>query len=234
MHSLWGLQFQHVDFGAHTHTHTLEYYSAIIKNEIMPFAATWMDLDIVILCEVRERQVSHNITHIKSQICYKWSYLQNRNRFTDTETNLWFSSVQSLSLVQLFLTPWTAALQASLSISNSRSLLKFVSIKSVIPSNHFILCHPLLLLPSILPIIRVFSSESILLNRWPKYWSFNFNISPFNEYSGLISCRLDLLDLLAVQDTLKSLLQHHSLKASIQVVGERETGLADASSLCIK
>ena len=127
---------------------------------------------------------------------------------------LGFSSVQSLSHVWLFATPWTAARQASLSITNSRSLLKLMSIESVMPSNHLILCHPLLLLPSILPSIRVFSSESVLRIRWPKYWSFSFNISPFNEHSGVIF-RMDRLDLLAVQGTLKSLLQCHSSKASI-------------------
>ena len=111
--------------------------------------------------------------------------------------------------------PWTAARQASLSITNSRSLLKPMSIDSVMPSNHLILCHPLLLLPSIFPSIRVFSNESVLHIRWPKYWSFSFNISPSNEYSGLISFRMDWVDLLAVQGTLKSLLQHHSSKASI-------------------
>ena len=126
-----------------------------------------------------------------------------------------FSSVQSLSRVQLFATPWTAACQASLSITNSRSLLKLMSIESVMPSNHFILCRPLLLLPSIFPSIRVFSNESALCIRWPKYWSFSFSISPSNEYSGLISFRIDRFDLLAVQGTLKSLLQHHSSKASI-------------------
>jgi len=112
-------------------------------------------------------------------------------------------------------TPWTAACQASLSITNSWSLLKLMFIKSVIPSNHLILCHPLLLLPSIFPSIRVFSNESVFHNRWPKYWSFSLSISPSNEYSGLISFRRDWLDLLAVQGTLKSLLQHHSSKASI-------------------
>jgi len=114
-------------------------------------------------------------------------------------------------------TPWTAAHQASLSINNSQSLLKFMSIKSVMPSNHLILCHPLLLLPSIFPSIipRVFSNESVLRIRWPKYWSFNFSISPSNEYSGLISFRMNWWDLLAVQGTLKSLLQHHSSKVSI-------------------
>jgi len=117
-----------------------------------------------------------------------------------------FSSVQSLSCVQLFSTPWTAARQASLSIINSRSLLKLLSIESVMPSNHLILCRPLLLLPSIFPSIRVFSNESVLHIRWPKYWSFSFSISPSNKYSGLISFRMDWLDLLAVQGTLKSLL----------------------------
>ena len=125
------------------------------------------------------------------------------------------SSVQSLSCVRLFETPWTAAHQASLSIANSRSSLKLMCIKSVMPSNHLILCRPLLLLPPIPPSIRVFSNESILCIRWPKYWSFSFNISPSNEHPGLISFRMDWLDLLAVQGTLKSLLQHHSSKASI-------------------
>ena len=126
-----------------------------------------------------------------------------------------FQSVQLLSHVWLFVTPCTAAPQASLSINNSRSLLKLMSIESVIPSNHLILCHPLLLWPSIFPSIRVFSNESVLCNRWPKYWSFSFSISPSKEYSGLISFRMDWLDLLAVQGTLKSLLQHHNSKASI-------------------
>ena len=124
-------------------------------------------------------------------------------------------SVQSLSHFLLFATPWTAARQASLSIINSWSLLKLMSFESVMPSNHLILCHPLLLLPSIFPKLRVFSSESVLRIRWPNYWSFSFSISPSNEYSGLISFRMDWLDLLAVQGTLKSLLQHHSSKASI-------------------
>ena len=123
-------------------------------------------------------------------------------------------SVQSLSHVRLFATPWTATHQASLSITNSSSLLKIMSITSVMPSNHLILCRPLLLLPWIFPSIRVFSSESVLRIRWLKYWSFSFCISPSNEYSGLISFRMDCLDLLAVQGILKSLLQHHSSKAS--------------------
>ena len=126
-----------------------------------------------------------------------------------------FSSVQWLSRVWLFAIPWMAAHQASLSITNSRSLLKLMSIESVMASNHLILCHPLLLLPSILPSIRVFYNESVLCITWPKYWSISFNISPADEYSGLISFRMDWLDLLAVQGTLKSLLQHYSSKASI-------------------
>ena len=120
-----------------------------------------------------------------------------------------------LSHVQLFVTPCTAAHQASLSITNSWSFLKLMSIESVMPSNYLNLCRPLLLPPSILPSIRVFSSESALLIRWPKYWSFSFSISPSNEYSGLISFKIDWLDLLVAQRTLKSLLQHHSSKASI-------------------
>ena len=128
---------------------------------------------------------------------------------------LWiqFSSVQSLSRVQLFATPWAAACQASLSITNSGSLLKLMSIESVMPANHLILSHPLLL-PSIFPSIRAFSNESALCIRWPKDWNCSFSISPSNDYSGLISFRMDWLDLLAVQGTLKSLLQHHSSKAS--------------------
>ena len=124
------------------------------------------------------------------------------------------SSVQSLSRVQLFATPWTAARQASLSITNSQSSLRFTSIESVMPSNHLILCRPLLL-PSIFPNIRVFSNESAIRIRWPKYRSFSFNISPSNEHPALISFRMDWLDLFAVQGTLKSLLQHYSSKASI-------------------
>ena len=126
-----------------------------------------------------------------------------------------FSSVQSLSHVRLFATPWTTAHQASLSITNCQSLLKPMSIESVMPSSHLILCHPLLPLPPIPPSIRVFSNESTFCMRWPKYWSFSFSISPCKEYPGLISFRMDRLDLLAVQGTLKSLLQHHTSKASI-------------------
>ena len=124
-----------------------------------------------------------------------------------------FSLVQLLSRVRISKTPWTAACQASLIIINSQSLLKLMSIVLMMPSNHLIFCHPLLLLLSIFPSIRVFSNELVLCIRWPKYWSFSFSISPSNEYSGLISLRIDWLDLLAVQGTLKSLLQHHSSKA---------------------
>ena len=126
-----------------------------------------------------------------------------------------FSSVQSLSRVRLFVTPWTAACQATLSITSSQSLPKPMSTESVMSSNHLIFCRPLLLLPSIFPSIRVFSNESALRIRWPKYWSFSFIINPSNEYSVLISFRIDRLDFLEVQGTLKSLLQHHSSKASI-------------------
>ena len=134
---------------------------------------------------------------------------------TITKIALQFSSVQSLSHVRLFVTPWIAARQASQSITNSRSSLRLTSIESVMPSSHLILCRPLLLLPPIPPSIRVFSNETTLCMRWPKYWSFSFSIIPSKEIPGLISFRMDWLDLLAVQGTLKSLLQHHSLKASI-------------------
>ena len=131
------------------------------------------------------------------------------------ELQLQFNPVHSLSRVRLFATPWNAACQTPLSSIISSSLLKFMSIELVMPTNHLILCRPLLLPPSIFPSIRVFSKESVLCIKWPKYWSFSFNISPSNEYSGLISPRMDCLDLLVVQGTLKSLLQHHSSKASI-------------------
>ena len=130
-----------------------------------------------------------------------------------------FSSVHfSHSVVSDCVAPWTAAHQTSLSITNSQSLLKLTSIESVMPSNQLILCHPLLLLPSVFPSIKVFSDESVLLIRWPKYWSFSFSICPSNEYSGLISFRMDWLDLLAVQGTLMSLFKHHSSKASMYVI----------------
>ena len=161
-------------------------------------------------------------------IFWRWSWWdvgsEQKQKFTDACTK-WssfcfcfcffqFSSLQSLSCIRLFATPWTAACQASLSITNSWSWLKLVSIESIMPSNHLILCHPLLP-PSIFPSIRVFSNESALCIRWPKYWSFSFSISPSNEYSGWISFRMDCLDLLAVQGTLKNLLQHYSSEASI-------------------
>ena len=137
---------------------------------------------------------------LQTHPCCSWSYIPNKNTY--------IQSVQSLSRVRLFATPWTAAHQASLSITNSRSLPRFMFIESVMPSNHLILCRPPLLLPSIFPNIRVFfSNESALCIRWPKYWNFSFNISPSNEHPGLISFRMDWLDLLAVQGTLKSRLQ---------------------------
>ena len=202
------------------------------KNETMPFVATWVDLmEIMSEANQRKRDIIWYHLYVEHKKLYKWISLQNRltdikNKFMG-EKNLWlpkgkadgggnqFSSVQSLSRVWLFATPWTAAHQASLSITHSRSLLKLMSIKSVIPSNHLILCRPLLLLLSIFPSIRVFSNESVLCIRWSKYWSFNFSTSPSNEYSGLISFRIDWFDLLAVWGALKSLLQHHSSKASI-------------------
>ena len=141
------------------------------------------------------------------------SILKRRDITLPTKVRL-VSSVQSLSRVRLFATPWIAACQVSLSITNSRSSLKLSSIESVMPSSHLILCHPLLLLPSIFPTIRIFSNESVLHIRWPKYWSFSFSICSSNEYSGLISFRMNWFDL-AIQGTLKSLPQHHSSKASI-------------------
>ena len=159
--------------------------------------------------------VNENRTPLKS--------LQKQNKrkktllwlgINDASIEVAISSVQ-FSHVRLFATPWTAAHQASLSTTNSRSPLKFMSIESVMPSNHLILCHLLLLPPSIFPSIRVFSNESVLHIRWPKYWNFSFNISPSNEHPGLISFRMDWLDPLAFQGTLKSFLQHHSSKASV-------------------
>ena len=137
------------------------------------------------------------------------------------------SSVQSLSHVWLFATPWTAACQASLSIINSRSLLKHMPIESVMPSNHLILCGPLLLPPSTFPSIRVISNESVLHIRWPKYWSFSFNITPSNEHPGLISFRMDWLDLLVVQGTLKSLLQHHNFSVLSFLYSPTLTSICD-------
>ena len=147
-------------------------------------------------------------TSRSSQFMYCWSLT-----WTILLVYVQFSSVQLLSRVQLFVTPWTAARQAFLTITNSQSLLKLKSIESVMPSNHFILCHSLL--PSIFPSIRIFSNESLVHIKWPKYWSFSVSIIPSNEYSGLICFRMDWLALLAVQGTRKSLLQHHSSKASV-------------------
>ena len=157
----------------------------------------------------------------KDDICKTGTVLLFKNKNTPSpqnkqkNTQRHISSVQLLSHVQLFATPWTVARQVSLSITNSRNLLKLMSIELVMPSSYLILCRPLLLPPSVFPIIRVFSNESVLHVRWPKYWSFSFSISPSNEHPGMISFRMDWLDLLAVQGTLKSLLQHHSSKASI-------------------
>ena len=165
---------------------------------------------------------SRGLQHARLPCTNSWSLLKFMSIESAKPSNhlilchpLQFSSVQSLSHVRLFATPWIAAHQASLSITNSWSLLKLMSIELVMPSNHLILCHPLLLLPSNFPSIRVFSNESVLCIRWPKHWGFSFNISPSNEYSGLISFRMEWLDLLAVQGTLNSLLQHHSSEASI-------------------
>ena len=156
-----------------------------------------------------------NILYLTSIIQFVYTFpFSWKNTILPLDFNVHFSSVQSLTRVRLFATPWTAACQASLSIINSWSLLRLMSIESVMPSNHLILGHPLLFPPSIFPSIRVFPNESVLHNRWPKYWSFSFSISPSNEYSGLISFRMHWLDLLAVQGTLRSLLQHHSSKAS--------------------
>ena len=151
--------------------------------------------------------------HYTSNQVWLWKTVKER-KFTSWKDFGQFSSVQ-FSRSQLFETPWTAAHQASLSITNSRNLPKLMSIESMMPSNHLILCRPLLLLPLIFPSIRVFSNESALCIRWPKYWSFSFNISPSNEHPRLISFRMDWFHLLAVQGTLKGLLQHHSSKASI-------------------
>ena len=145
--------------------------------------------------------LSQNLVEFFYKINMAFFFLKELHKVTH---HLCLTSVQSLSHVRLFATPWTVAHQASLSIRNSRNLLKLMSIESVLPSNHLILCRPLLLLPSVFPNIRVFSSESVLCIRWPKYWSFSFSISPSNEYSGLISFRIDWTDLFAVQGTLKS------------------------------
>ena len=159
--------------------------------------------------------ISKEVLQFKKRQTTQQQRIQTDNLQRTTYLKRCCSSVQSLSHVQLFVTPRTTARQASLSTTNSQSLLKLMSIESVMPPNHLILCHPLLLPPSIFPSIRVFSNESVLCIRWPKYWSFSFSVSLSNEHPGLISFRMDWLDLLAVQGTLKSLLQHHSSKASI-------------------
>ena len=171
-------------------------------------------LQLSCLCSFKNKAtgkscLSWTILHLISSGSSNHVGIQRKDDWLPTPS---VSSVQSLSCVRLFATLWTAARQASLSITNSQSLLKLMS---VMPSNHLIFCHPLLLQSSIFPSIRVFSNESVFHIRWPKYWSFSFSISPSNEYSGLISFRMDWLDLLAVQRTLKSLLQHHSSKPSI-------------------
>ena len=155
------------------------------------------------------------VHYVKSQTGLNGDFTPKQRKYTVfIFSSVQFSSVQSLYCVQLFATPWTAAHQGSLSITNSWSLLKLLSIESVVPSNHHILCNPLLLLPSIFPRIRVFSNELSLRIRWPKYWSLSFSISPSSEYAGLISFCIDWFDLLEVQGTLKSLLQNHNSKAS--------------------
>ena len=170
------------------------------------------------LCKQRVDIYRHEILSLHNQVRmvkkHKKGERQRMFKMPRVGSHSQLSSVQSLSCVWLFLTLWTAAHQASLSITNARDLLKLMSIELVMPSTHLILCCPRLHFSSIFPSIRVFSNESVLRIRWPKYWSFSFSISPFNEYSGLISFRMDWLDLLAVQGTLKSLLQHHSSKAS--------------------
>jgi len=163
----------------------------------------WMDLDLRLII-LLQNWLTVGASETKNLAMTSW-----------LSQSLLASSVQSLSCVRLFATPWTAASQASLSITNSWSLLKLISIELVMPSNHLILCCPLLLLPSIFPTVRVFPDESVLHIRWPKYWSFSFSISPSNDYSQLMSFRMDWLDLLAIQGTLKNLLQHHSSKASV-------------------
>ena len=156
--------------------------------------------------------VSQSNLHVK--MLTLWTNSAGRSNYIPLGS-IQFSSVQSLSHVRLFATPWIPARQASLSITNSQSSLRLTSIKSVMPSSHLVLCRPLLFLPPKSPSIRVFSNESILCMRWPKYWSFSFSIIPSKEHPGLISFRMDWLDLLSVQGTLKSLLQHHSSEASV-------------------
>ena len=173
-------------------------------------------LETQVQCLGQEDCLKKEMATHSSVLAWKIPWTQDPGRLQSMQSKrIQFSSLQSLSRVPLFATPWTAARQASLSITNSWSLLILKSIESVMPYNHLILCHHLLLPPSIFPSIRIFSNESVLRNRWPKYWSFSFSISPSHEYSGLISFRMDWLDPLTVQGTPKSLLQHHSSKALV-------------------
>ena len=191
---------------------TIKYYSALKRYELLNHEKTWRNVDIpydskyMMFCKGKTMEI------LKKKKIIGIPGLRREGRMNQHSTK--DSSVQALSHVRLFATSWIAACQASLSITISQSSLKLISIESVIPSSHLILCCPLLLLPPIPPSIRVFSKESTLHVRWPKYWSFSFSIILFKEYPGLISFRMDWLDLLAVQGTLKSLLQHHSSKAS--------------------
>ena len=190
-------------------------YVLMFSAALFTIAKRWMKPKYLLSSVwIRKMWYTHETEHYSS--LKRKEFLIHATRWMNLEDAVLneISSVQSLSFVQLFATPWTAACQASLSITNSWGWLKLMSVESVMPSNPFILCCPLLQ-PSIFPNIRVFSNESVLRIRWPKYWSFTFSLSPSNEYSGLIPFRMDWLDLLAVQVTLKSLLQHHSSKASI-------------------
>ena len=213
----------------------LSVHSTVLKSPV-PASRAWQQPEPTVWSmkpqRLKQKETKQPVTSFQNIQCSNWTALL-RNPFiillfqyllltryckvkkTEPDAGPTFSSVQSLRHVQLFATPWTAVCQASLSITNSRSLPKLMSIESVIPSNHLTLCCPLFLLPTIFPSIGVFSNESALHIRWPKYWSFSFNISPSNEHSGLISFRMDWLDLLAIQGTLKSLLQCHNSKASI-------------------
>ena len=164
---------------------------------------------------LRQEKNTYNLAAIRLQPLPRWASPMGAQDVKNTGCWPWVQFSLSLSCVWLFVTPWTTVHQASLSTTNSRSPPKSMSIELVMPSNHLILCHSLLLLPSIFPSISIFSNESDLHIRWPKYWSFSFSIIPSNEQSGLISSRMDWLDLIAVQGTLKSLFQHHSSKASI-------------------
>ena len=187
-------------------------YSGLIS-----FRIYWFDLAVqgALNNLLQHHSLKASILQHSAFFMVELSHLHMTTGIKIAKRSIQFSSVQSLSHVRLFATPWTTAHQAFLSITNSQSLPKLMSIKSVIPSNHLILCHLLFLLPSIFPSIRIFSNESALRMRWPKYWSFSFSIIPSKEHQALISFRMDWLDLLVVQGTLKSLLQHHSSKASI-------------------